>query len=763
MESLIAPFDAYKGDKPYIFVSYAHRNSKVIFRHITRLRDEGFRIWYDEGIDPGTDWSDEIANALANAASFLVFVSPEMVESHNVKKEIVFALSKKKHMIAVHIAETILPAGLEMQLSNIQALLEKRFNDKEKFYERLFAALPIATRGNEITETGKNRLSNDSPKGFWSLFKRNKNKVSELSQENSDIVIEKTESEVKPTEVIEIKAEEVSGEKPSSPPLEKEMEKQVEHPIVQPKEYQNNVEEEGVISFFPSGTLIIKTISGEEYKAILNTVSGFPVSIYKDGTEHKLMLEDFCKAEFVYQNKENNAKALTISTYNENNQETVFIEDYEVLSYSSIGAISFLTSDGMRFLSLNQVEQITKDENETPEMPENTRYMYIRSGGMVYKVPQSLLKYEHMYFSGYTPFTEVYHGLPHCGGDIFRINSLKYIRICKEADGFRKSNNSVYVNVYFTDDSMISTSLMCDSYYNSSIVASTILGEIRSMIANIDEIFFDNYDIDFAKKVATDAWDGSKAVSLTEKGVATIHKNDGTKSVLVLDSLVSIGTAGRRMNSYPTKYLKADNELYRAEIGIDLPPLFFGDTKNLRIKKIDNNLIADYLLYSGETGEKRILDYQLEGLTENGKENINWEDIEKIDFDNNRKVDLSQFKKAIITSSNGCVFETLQLLLYFRYSYSSGGIPSFNNEQKVKIEGGLSITYDKIKKIEFLPAKQDGDKTRYPAKITLRVGGSQELMLDIAGYYNSYLQFLTPIGVFNLNLRRDVKCIEIIN
>ena len=146
MESLIAPFDAYKGDKPYIFVSYAHRNSKVVFRHITRLRDEGFRIWYDEGIDPGTDWSDEIAKALTNATSFLVFVSPEMVESHNVKKEIVFALSKKKQMIAVHIAETTLPPGLEMQLSNIQALLENRFNDKEKFYERFFAALPAAAR-----------------------------------------------------------------------------------------------------------------------------------------------------------------------------------------------------------------------------------------------------------------------------------------------------------------------------------------------------------------------------------------------------------------------------------------------------------------------------------------------------------------------------------------------------------------------------------------------------------------------------------------
>ena len=191
--------------------------------------------------------------------------------------------------------------------------------------------------------------------------------------------------------------------------------------------------------------------------------------------------------------------------------------------------------------------------------------------------------------------------------------------------------------------------------------------------------------------------------------------------------------------------------------------MFFGDIKNLKIKKSGNNLFAEYLLHSGEIGEKRILDIQLEGLTENGKESINWEEIEKIDFDNDHNVNLSRLKKAIITNSNGCVFETLQPMLYFGYIYSSGGIPYRSYEQKVKIEGGLSITYDKIKRIEFLPTKQEGDKTRYPVKITLRAGGSQELMLDIAGYYNSYLQFLTPMGVFEFNLKTDVQSIEMVH
>ena len=179
MKSLIPPFDAYRGDAPYIFVSYAHKNADAVFGHITRLREEGFRIWYDEGIDPGADWSDEIATALANAEVFLVFVSNAAVASNNVRKEIVFAIDQKKYMLCVHIEETELPAGLKMQLGDIQALLEDRFHDKKKFYERFFAALrPEMTRGEEYGDapvrfvpqkaapTAGNRLS------LWKQYKK---------------------------------------------------------------------------------------------------------------------------------------------------------------------------------------------------------------------------------------------------------------------------------------------------------------------------------------------------------------------------------------------------------------------------------------------------------------------------------------------------------------------------------------------------------------------------------------------------------------
>ena len=44
---------AYEGNKPYIFVSYSHKNSSVVLSYIEKLYELKYRVWYDEGIAPG--------------------------------------------------------------------------------------------------------------------------------------------------------------------------------------------------------------------------------------------------------------------------------------------------------------------------------------------------------------------------------------------------------------------------------------------------------------------------------------------------------------------------------------------------------------------------------------------------------------------------------------------------------------------------------------------------------------------------------------
>ncbi len=130
------PFDSYNGKEPYLFVSYAHADSKIVFAEISRLNKLGYHIWYDEGIDPGNEWPEDIANAIVKAFVFLVFISSRAVKSANVRNEINFALKQKKTFLAIYLEDTILPAGLELQMGSIQAIMRYRMND-ESFFRKM--------------------------------------------------------------------------------------------------------------------------------------------------------------------------------------------------------------------------------------------------------------------------------------------------------------------------------------------------------------------------------------------------------------------------------------------------------------------------------------------------------------------------------------------------------------------------------------------------------------------------------------------------
>ena len=74
---------AYEGSEPYIFVSYSHRDSDAVMTAIEALQKEGFRVWFDGGIEAGSEWPEYIASHLKNSACVLTFISNQFVDSHN--------------------------------------------------------------------------------------------------------------------------------------------------------------------------------------------------------------------------------------------------------------------------------------------------------------------------------------------------------------------------------------------------------------------------------------------------------------------------------------------------------------------------------------------------------------------------------------------------------------------------------------------------------------------------------------------------------
>ena len=128
---------AYEGKEPYIFVSYAHRDSAAVFRLVEQLNERGYRIWYDEGIEPGSEWPEYIANHLLGAEMVLSVLTPNAVNSVNCRREINFALSKNKPVHTIHMEEMELPVGLELQLSSQQSVLYYTYDSEERFLDKV--------------------------------------------------------------------------------------------------------------------------------------------------------------------------------------------------------------------------------------------------------------------------------------------------------------------------------------------------------------------------------------------------------------------------------------------------------------------------------------------------------------------------------------------------------------------------------------------------------------------------------------------------
>lgn len=153
------PFPAYRGEEPYIFISYAHADQDLVFPLIKQFYDQGYHIWYDEGIAPGNEWTDEIADALAGASLFLVFMTPDSESSINCRDEINFAINDNMPFLAIHLKPTVLTGGLKLRVGTKQAILKYNMSDEEFLYKYTFAFENLGLPVPETIMEYKNRYA----------------------------------------------------------------------------------------------------------------------------------------------------------------------------------------------------------------------------------------------------------------------------------------------------------------------------------------------------------------------------------------------------------------------------------------------------------------------------------------------------------------------------------------------------------------------------------------------------------------------------
>lgn len=92
---------AYEGNEPYIFISYAHHDSKKVLSVIRKLSEQKYRIWYDEGIAPGSEWPLNIERHLQKASVIIVFISKSSLLSKYCEKEVSRSISYDKKIVQI--------------------------------------------------------------------------------------------------------------------------------------------------------------------------------------------------------------------------------------------------------------------------------------------------------------------------------------------------------------------------------------------------------------------------------------------------------------------------------------------------------------------------------------------------------------------------------------------------------------------------------------------------------------------------------------
>jgi serine/threonine-protein kinase len=158
------PFAAYQGNEPYVFVSYAHKDSSVVFPEIQWLNDQGFNIWYDEGISPGHEWHEELGERIAESSLFLYFITPQSVASEHCVREVNYAIDQKTQLLVVHLEPAELSHGLGMSLSSMQAIMRHELSDLDYRIKLLKGASDHIERGISVALTPAKSLVGENRK-----------------------------------------------------------------------------------------------------------------------------------------------------------------------------------------------------------------------------------------------------------------------------------------------------------------------------------------------------------------------------------------------------------------------------------------------------------------------------------------------------------------------------------------------------------------------------------------------------------------------
>lgn len=131
----------------YVFISYSSKNQDYAESMRYLLKQAGINTWmapYD--IPSGSEYADVLNDAVENCNCVLLLLSQASQASPHVRSEIRIAFDAKKHIVSMHIDESLLTPGFKYYLGNQQIVAVKSMDENDPDVQKVLTDIKFYMR-----------------------------------------------------------------------------------------------------------------------------------------------------------------------------------------------------------------------------------------------------------------------------------------------------------------------------------------------------------------------------------------------------------------------------------------------------------------------------------------------------------------------------------------------------------------------------------------------------------------------------------------
>ena len=127
----------YEGSEPFVYASFYHQDADAVYPILERIGRSGCRVWYNEENTADTQFSPIAQARLAQAESYLLFLSPDALHSEPIRKELSVAMDLGLQLCTVQLETVHFSRETDSRFLIVPSIDKNAYENEDQFYARL--------------------------------------------------------------------------------------------------------------------------------------------------------------------------------------------------------------------------------------------------------------------------------------------------------------------------------------------------------------------------------------------------------------------------------------------------------------------------------------------------------------------------------------------------------------------------------------------------------------------------------------------------